>query len=69
MRITIAGARVIDPASQFDQIIDLHIDGGLIHALGDTPQGFVAAQTIDARGLIASPGLVDLDVKIGRAHV
>ncbi|MFA5677774.1 MAG: dihydroorotase [Pseudomonas sp.] len=64
MRITIAGARVIDPASQFDQITDLHIDGGLIHALGDAPDGFVAAQTIDARGMIASPGLVDLDVSL-----
>ena len=64
MRITVAGARVIDPASQFDQITDLHIDGGLIHALGDAPQGFVAAQTIDARGLIASPGLVDLNVSL-----
>ena len=64
MRITISGARVIDPASQFDQITDLHIDGGLIHALGDAPEGFVAAQTIDARGLIASPGLVDLDVSL-----
>lgn len=64
MRITISGARVIDPASQFDQFTDLHIDGGLIHALGDAPEGFVAAQTIDARGLIASPGLVDLDVSL-----
>ena len=64
MRMTITGARVIDPASQFDQITDLHIDGGLIHALGDAPQGFVAAQTLDARGLIASPGLVDLDVSL-----
>ena len=64
MRITIAGARVIDPASQLDQITDLHIDGGLIHAMGEAPQGFVAAQTIDARGLIASPGLVDLDVSL-----
>ena len=64
MRITIAGARVIDPASQLDQITDLHIDAGLIHAIGEAPQGFVAAQTIDARGLIASPGLVDLDVSL-----
>ena len=64
MRITIAGARVIDPASQFDQITDLHIDAGQIHALGQAPEGFVAAQTIDARGLIASPGLVDLNVSL-----
>ncbi len=64
MRITIEGARVIDPASQFDAITDLHIDAGLISALGQAPEGFVAAQTIDARGLIACPGLVDLNVSL-----
>ncbi|WGK61833.1 dihydroorotase [Halopseudomonas sp. SMJS2] len=64
MRITIQGARVIDPASQFDAITDLHIDAGQISALGQTPEGFVAAQTIDARGLIACPGLVDLNVSL-----
>ena len=64
MRITISGARVIDPASRLDQITDIHIDGGLIRALGKAPEGFVAAQTIDARGLIAGPGLVDLNVSL-----
>lgn len=64
MRITIEGARVVDPASQFDAITDLHIDAGQISALGQAPTGFVAAQTIDARGLIACPGLVDLNVSL-----
>ena len=64
MRITIQGARVIDPASQFDEITDLHIDAGQIRALGQAPEGFVAAQSIDARGLIACPGLVDLNVSL-----
>lgn len=64
MRITIEGARVIDPANQFDAITDLHIDAGQISALGQAPAGFVAAQTIDARGLIACPGLVDLNVSL-----
>src|SRR5690606_6758286 len=39
-------------------------DHGLIHALGDAPQGFQPSMTIDARGLIASPGQVDLDVSL-----
>ena len=64
MRITIQGARVIDPASQFDEITDVHIDAGQVRALGSAPEGFVAAQTIDARGLIACPGLVDLNVSL-----
>lgn len=64
MRLTIQGARVIDPASQFDQITDLHIAAGHIQAIGDAPEGFIANQVIDARGLIASPGLVDLNVSL-----
>ncbi|WP_193075068.1 dihydroorotase [Pseudomonas sp. FME51] len=64
MRITIQGARVIDPASQFDEITDVHLDAGQVRALGNAPDGFVAAQTIDARGLIACPGLVDLNVSL-----
>ena len=64
MRLTIEGARVIDPASQFDQITDLHIAAGHIVAIGAAPEGFSANQRIDARGLIASPGLVDLNVSL-----
>lgn len=64
MRITITGARVIDPSSQLDQIIDIHIDDGLIHALGEAPEGFIATQSIDARGLIACPGIVDLNASL-----
>jgi dihydroorotase len=64
MRLTIEGARVIDPANQLDQITDLHIEDGRIHAIGAPPEGFQAQQTIDARGLIASPGLVALNVSL-----
>lgn len=64
MRLTIEGARVIDPASQFDQITDLHIAAGHIVGIGEAPEGFTPNQRIDARGLIASPGLVDLNVSL-----
>lgn len=64
MRISIEGARVIDPASQFDAITDVHIENGQIYALGAAPAGFVATRSIDARGLIASPGLVDLNASL-----
>lgn len=64
MRLTIEGARVIDPASQLDQLTDLHIAEGHIVAIGAAPEGFHAQQQIDARGLIASPGLVDLNVSL-----
>ncbi|MEO4048620.1 dihydroorotase [Pseudomonas sp. CAU 1711] len=64
MRTRILGARVIDPASGLDQVRDLYLDGGKLVAFDQAPTGFVADQEIGARGLIASPGLVDLAVAL-----
>ena len=64
MRIAILGARVIDPSSGFDQLADIYSEGGKIVAIGQAPAGFVAEQSIDAQGLIAAPGLVDLNVAL-----
>ena len=64
MRTAILGARVIDPASGLDQVTDLYIDGGKLVATGHAPSGFAADQTLDAQGLIAAPGLVDLSVAL-----
>src|SRR5207249_3232902 len=52
----IKGARVIDPAGKRDAIGDLFIDGGRIVAPLPVPRRKRAKQ-IDARGLIACPGL------------
>ncbi|TRX73564.1 dihydroorotase [Pseudomonas mangiferae] len=64
MRIRILGARVIDPASGLDRVDDLYLDAGRIAALGEAPAGFDAERTVDARGLVAAPGLVDLSVAL-----
>ena len=64
MRIQISGARLIDPANQTDRISDIFIEGGKIAALGDKPSGFSVEQLIDARGLIAAPGLVDINASL-----
>ena len=64
MRIQILGARVIDPASGLDQTRDLFIDAGKLLAFDQAPAGFKADQSIDAAGLIAAPGLVDLSVAL-----
>ncbi|WP_137819314.1 dihydroorotase [Pseudomonas sp. 2FG] len=64
MRIVILGARVIDPASGLDQLGDLYLQDGKIAAIGQAPAGFVAEQSIDAQGLVAAPGLVDLSVAL-----
>lgn len=64
MRTRILGARVIDPSSGFDQVADLYIEDGKLSAIGQAPAGFEADQTLDASGLVAAPGLVDLSVAL-----
>ncbi len=68
---SILGGRVIDPASNFDAITDLHIADGKILAIGTPPADFSANDQIDAKDLIVCPGLVDLSVRLrepGDAH-
>ncbi|UVE18118.1 dihydroorotase [Pseudomonas sp. LS44] len=64
MRTHIVGARVIDPSSGLDQVADLYIQDAKIAAIGQAPAGFVAERTLDAQGLVAAPGLVDLSVAL-----
>ena len=61
---SIHNARVIDPDSGVDEIRSLHISGQHIVATGDAPEGFTADSEVDASGLIASPGLVDLYARL-----
>lgn len=64
MSLSILGARVIDPASGLDQVSDLHVSEGRIIAIGAAPESFTPSQRLDAQGLIAAPGLVDLSVAL-----
>ncbi len=63
--LQIRNARLIDPKSGFDGLGDLFIAEGRIAAIGQPPNGFTAARQIDAAGLIACPGLVDLSSRLG----
>ncbi len=65
MNILIQGGRVIDPASGLDAVANVAIADGKILALGNVPAGFAPEQTLDARGCIVAPGLVDLSVRLG----
>ncbi len=64
MKIHIKNGRVIDPKNNIDSKLDVYIAAGKILALGNTPEGFVANQTIDATGQIICPGLVDLSARL-----
>lgn len=64
MKVHIRNPRVIDPASGLDQVQDIFLAAGHIVGLGQGPDGFHPNQVIDASGLIACPGLVDLAVRL-----
>ena len=68
MNILIQGGRVIDPASQTDSVADVAISEGKILAIGKLPADFQAQKTIDAKGLIVMPGLVDLSVSDSKSQ-
>lgn len=57
--IVIIGARVLDPASGLDRQADIHVVDGRIAAIGAAPEAS-DADRIDASGLVAVPGFVDL---------
>lgn len=64
MNIHISGGRLIDPKSGIDAQQDVFIVDKRIAAIGQVPEGFVAEQLIDARGLIVTPGLVDVAARL-----
>lgn len=63
LQFLIRGGRVVDPAHGIDDKLDILTDGGKIVRLG---KGLTAdaAQVLDASGLIAAPGLVDMHVHL-----
>jgi dihydroorotase len=64
MKVHIANARVIDPAANRDAPGAIYIAEGRIVALDKAPDGFRADETIDAKGFVACPGLVDLSARL-----
>ena len=63
MQLLIKGGRVIDPAHSIDGHLDVYIEDGTIARLG-TDLHVPGAQILDASGLIAAPGLVDIHVHL-----
>ena len=68
MNILIQNGRVIDPASGFDHTADVVVADGhivaIVQASEKLPANFKAEQTIDAKGCIVAPGLVDLQARL-----
>jgi dihydroorotase len=64
--LIIKGGRVIDPSVRLDAIRDVAISGGRILAVEATVAGD-AADTLDARGKLVVPGLLDIHTHAGRS--
>ena len=58
MNLLIANGRVIDPSQQLDAKLDVLIEDGLISRVDKRIKADV--ETIDAEGLVVTPGLIDL---------
>jgi dihydroorotase len=64
MKILIKNGRVIDPASNFDEICDVALAAGRVLAIKNIAPGFAASKVIDASGCIVAPGLIDLAARL-----
>ena len=68
--LIIRGGRVIDPANNIDRIADVAIAGDRIITVGDVPESAEAPvdgkspKVIDAKGLLVTPGLVDIHTHV-----
>ena len=66
--VLIRGGRVLDPASERDELADVWVRGGRIAAI--VPPGTVLAEAgprvpiLEASGLLVCPGFVDLHVSL-----
>ena len=63
-RLIIKGGHVIDPSQHLDDLSNIYIENGTVIGIGagEPDEGWETAQVIEAAGLYAVPGLVDIHV-------
>lgn len=64
--LAIYGGEVIDPVNNRQGCFDIGIRDGKIVEVSEELDRTQAAQTIDARGLYITPGLIDMHVHLSR---
>ena len=61
----IRNGRIIDPAKKRDEVADLYItDGKIVTSKSEIRSPKSEIEDIDARGLIVTPGLIDMHVHL-----
>ena len=64
MKLILKGGRVIDPSQNMDATADILIENGKIAACGADLQVPADTEIIDTKGLIVTPGLIDMHVHL-----
>jgi len=64
MNLLIKGGRLIDPSQGIDETMDILIADGVVLELGHGLSAPAGTQSIDAAGLIVTPGLIDMHVHL-----
>ncbi|WP_341906663.1 dihydroorotase [Polaromonas sp. YR568] len=64
MKILIKNGRIMDPASGLDAIGDIAVAAGRIVSIQSIPSDFTPNRTIDAKGCVVAPGLIDLAARL-----
>ena len=64
MKIEITHGRVVDPKHGVDRVASLYVAAGTVAAIGAAPTGWSADRTIEARGMVVCPGLIDLSARL-----
>ncbi len=62
--LLLQNGRVIDAKNNIDRVTDVAIKDGKIAAVGDHLNAADAARTVDAHGLLVTPGLVDIHTHV-----
>ena len=63
--LLIRAGRVLDPSQTIDRVMDIGITAGKI-AMLDAPASAEALQTLDARGKLVCPGMMDIHAHVSR---
>lgn len=71
MKLLLKNGRLIDPATGIDSVVDILIEEGKIAEISGSIVTPADAETIDAGGLVISPGFIDIHVHLrepGQEH-